>query len=66
MKWIIKQNLVVKNESKTEEIKSMLPDYIKVSYIHGQMSPYDIKKNIHELGLFHSINHFIYYKLKVF
>ena len=26
----------------------MLPDYIKVSYIHGQMSPYDIKKNIHE------------------
>ena len=41
-------NSVKRIESKTEEIKSMLPDYIKVSYIHGQMSPYDIKKNIHE------------------
>ena len=41
-------NSVKRIESKTEEIKSMLPDYIKVSYIHGQMSHYDIKKNIHE------------------
>lgn len=35
-------------ESKVKEIRELLPEYIKVSYIHGQMLPRDIKKNIQE------------------
>ncbi len=37
----------VKNiENKTKEIKELLPSYVSVEYIHGQMSARDIKKTI--------------------
>ena len=41
-------NSVKRMESKVKEIRELLPEYIKVSYIHGQMLPRDIKKNIQE------------------
>ena len=41
-------NSVKRIESKVKEIRELLPEYIKVSYIHGQMLPRDIKKNIQE------------------
>jgi len=41
-------NFVKRMESKVKEIRELLPEYIKVSYIHGQMLPRDIKKNIQE------------------
>ncbi|MDO4691130.1 MAG: DEAD/DEAH box helicase [Fusobacterium sp.] len=39
-------NRVKKIEEKTEEIKKILPFYVNVRYIHGQMSARDIKKNL--------------------
>ena len=41
-------NSVKRMESKVKEIRELLPEYIKVNYIHGQMLPRDIKKNIQE------------------
>lgn len=41
-------NSVKRIESKVKEIRELLPEYIKVDYIHGQMLPRDIKKNIQE------------------
>ena len=41
-------NSVKRMESKVKEIRELLPEYIKVDYIHGQMLPRDIKKNIQE------------------
>ena len=41
-------NSVKMIESKVKEIRELLPEYIKVGYIHGQMLPRDIKKNIQE------------------
>jgi len=41
-------NSVKRMENKVKEIRELLPEYIKVDYIHGQMLPRDIKKNIQE------------------
>ena len=41
-------NSVKRMESKTKELREFLPEYIKIDYIHGQMSARDIKKNIHD------------------
>lgn len=41
-------NSVKRIESKTKEIRELLPKYIKVDYIHGQMLARDIKKTIQE------------------
>lgn len=35
-------------EEKKKEIKKLLPDFVNVEYIHGQLSPKEIKKKIEE------------------
>ncbi len=39
-------NSVKKIERKLRELEEILPSYVSISYIHGQMHPKDIKKNI--------------------
>ena len=40
-------NSVKRIEMKSKELRELLPDYIKVDYIHGQMLARDIKRAIH-------------------
>ena len=40
-------NSVKRIEIKSKELRELLPDYIKVDYIHGQMLARDIKRAIH-------------------
>lgn len=41
-------NSVKRIEAKAEELRKMLPEYIKIDFVHGKMVPRDIKEKIKE------------------